>query len=409
MNTKNISPQQKQYDIMVAGHLCIDIIPRFPDTGASRIEDIMRPGKLVNVTDAMVSTGGPVSNTGLNMKALGNKVCFCARVGDDEFGKLTIDMLQNSGNADGIHVIEGAASSYTVVVAPPGIDRIFLHNPGTNNSFCPDDLDPDLIRQCRHFHFGYPPLMNAMFENEGTALQKVFQIAKKAGATTSCDMTLPDPASISGKAPWKIILKKILPYIDIFMPSAEETFYMLNPQQFLDMKKKHNNSDLIDYFTAEQYSQIADEVLAMGPKMTTLKSGHRGFYIKTKSKETFDEMGSARPADYDNWSIRELWTPAFTVDNFGSATGSGDSAIAGMLSAFLSGQTIEEALKYAVCCGLQNVKVLDAVSGIKSWDETTKMLEQDMPTIDLTINADGWRWSKDCKLWSGPKDPLSQA
>src|SRR3989339_245248 len=144
----------RPYDVMVAGHLCLDIIPLFPDTGARRIEEILHPGKLVNVENAKISTGGPVSNTGINMKTLDNKVCFCACVGDDVLGRLTVDILNASGNAEGIHSINNMASSYTVVVAPPGIDRIFLHNPGTNNHFGPENLDPKLIQQCRHFHLG---------------------------------------------------------------------------------------------------------------------------------------------------------------------------------------------------------------------------------------------------------------
>jgi len=397
----------RAYDIMVAGHLCIDIIPRFSDTGATKIEQIMRPGKLVNVEDATVSTGGPVSNTGINMKTLGSKVCFCACVGDDVLGRLTTDTLRQSGNADGIHVIGGAASSYTVVVAPPGIDRIFLHNPGTNNLFSADDLDSDLISRCRHFHFGYPPLMTRMFEDTGRQLQRVFRIAKDAGATTSCDMTLPDPSSASGKVAWRKILENILPYVDIYVPSVEETLYMLEPEKFLKMKKQYDNAELIDFITPQQYSQIADKILDMGSKIVALKSGYRGFYIKTSSKESFDSMGTARPGDGDNWAGRQLWVPAFKVEKFGSATGSGDSSIAGFLSAFLRGLSIEQALKYAVCCGLQNVKMLDAVSGIKSWDETTAMLKDDMPMIDVNIKADGWTWSKQYGLWAGPKDVLS--
>jgi sugar/nucleoside kinase (ribokinase family) len=144
----------------------------------------------------------------------------------------------------------------------------------------------------------------------------------------------------------------------------------------------------------------------MGTKIVTLKSGHRGFYIKTNSKETFAGMGAAKPGDADNWSERQLWAPAFKVDHFGSATGSGDSSIAGLLSGFLRGLAIEDSLKYATCCGLQNVRVLDAVSGIKTWDETTKMIEQDMEMIDIHMNAKEWKWSDSCKLWAGPKDPL---
>jgi len=392
---------------MVAGHVCLDVIPRFPDTGARQIGDILRPGKLVNMDEAVICTGGPVSNTGINIKTLGHRVCFCARVGDDAFGKLTVDMLRGNGNAEGVHVVEGAASSYTIALAPPNIDRIFLHNPGTNNAFGPEDLDPDLIAQCRQFHFGYPPLMRRLYENEGAALERVFRIAKEAGATTSCDMSLPDSDSPSGKVNWLAILGRILPHVDLFLPSIEETLYMVDPEAFLSMKRAHDYAELLDFIAPEVYSELADKVLSLGTKMVALKSGHRGFYLKTAPADTFDGMGAARPGDPANWSGRELWAPAFVVPHFGSATGSGDSAIAGLLSAFVRGLTIEQSLKYATCCGLQNVQVLDAVSGIRPWDETTAMLAQDMPLIDAHIEANGWRWSAEYKLWAGPGDPLA--
>ena len=397
----------KEYDIMNAGHLCLDIIPLFPDTGAKTIGEIMRPGKLVNVNNAKISTGGPVSNTGLNMKELGMNVCFCACVGDDEFGGLTVDILNKNGNADGISVLKGEASSYTVVIAPPGIDRIFIHNPGTNNLFTADNLNIDLIKQSRHFHLGYPPLMEKLFADEGKELAKIFKTAKEAGATTSCDVTLPDPSSKSGKAPWRKILENILPYVDMHLPSIEETFYMLHPEEFLEMKAKHNNAELIDFITPERYSKIADEILDMGAKMVTLKSGHRGFYIKTASKEKFEGLGAAKPADADNWANRELWVAAITVEHFGSATGSGDSSIAGLLTAFLNGLTIEESLKYATCLGYQNVCVLDAVSGTKDWETTTKMIEANMPKIDVHLDSPGWKCIDEYGLYAGPEDEPS--
>jgi sugar/nucleoside kinase (ribokinase family) len=183
---------------------------------------------------------------------------------------------------------------------------------------------------------------------------------------------------------------------------------MLHPEEFLRRKKEHKDADLINFFTPEEYGNLANEVLALGTKMVSLKSGHRGFYVKTDSKDTFDAMGAAKPADYDNWSERELWAQAFVVDHFGSATGSGDSAIAGFLSGFLRGLSVEESLKYATCLGLQNVRVLDAVSGAKSWEETTSMIAQDMPMIDAHIEGKGWNYSEKYKIWSGPNDPLSK-
>jgi len=394
-----------QYDIMVAGHLCLDIIPWFPNNQTSNVYEIIRPGKLVNVGKAKISTGGPVSNTGLNMKTLGTRVCFCGCVGDDKFGQIAIELLQNSGNADGIKIIKGQASSYTLVIAPPGIDRIFFHNSGTNNIFSADYINSDMIRHCRHFHFGYPPLMKSMFDNEGDNLVEVFKTAKEAGATTSCDMSLPDPESESGRVNWRRVLERILPYVDMLLASLEETLYMLDKRTFLDLKKQWDGAELIDHLAPRDFSNLANEVLAMGAGVCSLKSGHRGFYIKTGDKNTIAHV--ADTDNLENWSHRELWAPAFVVEQFGSATGSGDSSIAGFLSAFLRGLTIEKALKYATCCGLQNVKVLDAVSGIKSWQETTDMIQDDMPLIDINCNDNNWIFNDNYKLWIGPEDTLA--
>lgn len=399
--------QECEYDAMIAGHVCIDIIPYFPNTGAVNISEIMRPGKLVNVRSVKISTGGPVSNTGINMKTLGKKVCFCARVGDDLLGKLIIDILDAAGNAEGIRAVSDVDSSYTIVVAPPGIDRIFLHNPGANDTFGPEDLNPDLISNCRHFHFGYPPLMKGMYLNEGQGLVQVFKIAKQAGATTSCDMSLPDPNSESGRVNWRRVLEKILPLVDIFLPSMEEAFFMLEPEKFIQMKKEYGDTELIGAFYPADYCRLADDVLAMGAKMCSLKSGCRGFYLKTAEKDTFKDMGKAQPKDFDNWANRELWAPAFEVKNFANATGSGDSSIAGFLSAYLRGLNIELALKYATCCGWQNVQALDGVSGIESWEQTAAIVQSNMPLIDINCNDEDWIFSDEYQLWAGPNDTLN--
>ncbi|MDI6773979.1 MAG: carbohydrate kinase family protein [Verrucomicrobiota bacterium] len=96
------------YDVMVAGHLCLDIIPRFTDTGTRRFDEIFRPGKLVFMRGVAIGTGGSVSNTGIVLQRLGNRVCFSARVGDDDFGRLTVEALKRHGCADGVRAVEGA-------------------------------------------------------------------------------------------------------------------------------------------------------------------------------------------------------------------------------------------------------------------------------------------------------------
>jgi sugar/nucleoside kinase (ribokinase family) len=396
----------RSFDVMAAGHLCLDMIPSFYDGDGTRIQDILKPGRLVRVGESAVSTGGAVSNTGINMSTLGNKVCYCARVGDDAFGKMTKDVLKGTGNTDGIIEVEDTASSYTVVVAPPNIDRIFLHNPGPNDEFGPEDLNPDLIAQCRLFHFGYPSLMKRMHEHGGRDMRKVFEIARAAGATTSCDISFPDADSPAGQADWLVILEAILPLVDLFLPSIEEMLYMLERETCQELCAR--GEDLIDVLQPPDYTRLADKLISMGAKVVLLKAGHRGIYARTASAEVFDKMGAAGPGDVGNWSDRELWIPALEAEHFASATGAGDTAIAGFLTAFLRGLSIEESLRFATCCAWQNVQVLDSISGVGSWEATQALLSQHMDVIDPGIDAPGWQWRDNKALWTGPADKVSE-
>ena len=219
---------KKKYDVTVAGHICLDIIPEIPETGITDISELFKPGKLIKVNAAKISTGGPVSNTGIALKKMGLNVAFMSRIGNDEFGELIIKRLKEQGETSGLSICEGDRTSYTIAIAPPNIDRIFLHDPGANNFFSSADLDDKIIAQSRIFHFGYPPLIAASYENEGEELERIIKMAKSSGAITSLDMTLPDPNSDAGKIDWRKILEKILPFVDIFLPSIEEAFFMLS-------------------------------------------------------------------------------------------------------------------------------------------------------------------------------------
>jgi len=104
--------------IVVAGHICLDIIPTFP---ASSRGDLVQPGKLIGVEPATLCTGGVVSNTGVALHRLGVPVKLAGKVGDDRFGPLVLDLLRSQGEslADGMIVSPGAVTSYSVILSPP--------------------------------------------------------------------------------------------------------------------------------------------------------------------------------------------------------------------------------------------------------------------------------------------------
>jgi len=191
-----LSSQQAR--VVVAGHICLDMIPAF-EVETTTLADLLTPGKLIKTGPLTTATGGSVSNTGLALHRLGVPCKLMGKVGDDLVGRAIIDIVRAVGPelAEGMIVEKGHPSSYTVVINPPGVDRIFLHCPGANDTFGADDVDYDQLSGPRLFHFGYPPLMRRMFIDGGVELSTLLRRAKERGITTSLDMARPDPASDS--------------------------------------------------------------------------------------------------------------------------------------------------------------------------------------------------------------------
>jgi sugar/nucleoside kinase (ribokinase family) len=291
-----------------------------------------------------------------------------------------------------------AESSYTVILAPPRIDRIFLHCPGANDVFSSADINLAVVEKARLFHFGYPTLMDSMFADGGEELSRILKMAKVAGVTTSLDTSLPDPGSPAGRADWRRIYEKVLPYADIFVPSIEETFFTLHPEEYLRRKEQAGGQVLIDTIEAEEYGRLADEVLAMGSRVSVIKAGHRGWYVKTAGRQRIEGMGRAAPQDPASWADRELWCPAFVVEKIASAAGAGDSSIAGFFTALLRGHPLPEGLRLANCAGAMNLRALDTLSGLVPWEELLAAAK----TLKVRDNAflqDGWRWDPGLQVW----------
>ncbi|MGD8963569.1 MAG: carbohydrate kinase family protein, partial [Desulfobacterales bacterium] len=131
---KNLSNLNNR--IAVAGHICLDIIPPF-DNSKKKVDELFLPGKLIEVGPAIISTGGAVSNTGLALHRLGVPTTLMGKIGSDFFGKIILDLLniRDPALTKGMIMSAKSNTSYTVVISPPGSDRVFLHFPGANDDF----------------------------------------------------------------------------------------------------------------------------------------------------------------------------------------------------------------------------------------------------------------------------------
>ena len=66
--------------VIAAGHICLDITPMFPERKADSLNEVLTPGRLIQMGEADVHTGGSVANTGLAMKVLGADAALMGKI-----------------------------------------------------------------------------------------------------------------------------------------------------------------------------------------------------------------------------------------------------------------------------------------------------------------------------------------
>jgi sugar/nucleoside kinase (ribokinase family) len=387
--------------IIVAGHSCLDIIPAFAPTADGELH----PGKLVDVGPSVLAPGGTVSNVGLSLNRLGARVRMVGKIGDDHFGRILLALYRASDPAlaDGMIVSPGEVTSYSVVISPPGSDRIFLHCSGANHTFSAADLLAQSFDGAAILHFGYPPLMRGMYSDGGAGLAAIMQEARWRDLFTSLDMALPDPASEAGRVDWRALLQRVLPFVDAFLPSIEETLFMLDRARYDQLRARHGVAGVIAGVDAVVLARLADELLSWGARIVGLKLGDQGLYLRTAR-----DVGKApflRPAE---WADRELLVPCFQTEVAGT-TGAGDATIAGLLTAMLAGMAPEAAIRSAVAVGAFSVEQVDAASGVPRWKEVQRRLQAGWSACPARLPMVGWRLNKTVMVWSGPDDGVRGA
>lgn len=363
--------------VIVAGHICVDITPVFP--GNYRIENagqILQPGRLLHMNGVDVHTGGAVANTGLAMKILGNDVSLVGKIGEDAFGKIALDMLGKYQAEKDMIVSAQSSTSYSVVLAIPGIDRIFLHDPGANDTFRAEDLNWQMIAQAELFHFGYPPLMKNMYQDDGRELVTVLQKVKALGTAVSLDMAAVDPVSEAGKVRWKEILKAVLPYVDFFVPSAEELCAMLDGELYQEWSRKAAGRDVTEILRMEELHRLGTEVLEFGAKVVLIKCGSAGMYFRTAQAEQLKELCTSLNLKPEEWASKEGFEKSFEPEAVLSGTGAGDTSIAAFLTSVMRGESLEEAVQMAAATGACCVAAYDALSGLKPLEQLKEKIRK---------------------------------
>jgi sugar/nucleoside kinase (ribokinase family) len=259
----------------------------------------------------------------------------------------------------------------------------------------------DALADGRIFHFGYPPLMRGIYADGGAELADIFARARQQGLLTALDMALPDPSSEAGDVDWRAFLARVLPQVDLFLPSAEETLFMLDRYYWVKLWVDNRDRDVLRGVDGPLLTSMANELLSWGATIIGLKLGDRGMYLRTSRDVA--RLAAAGISAHGAWAARELLVPSFAVEEAGT-TGSGDATIAGFLTGMLLGLEPEAALRGAAAVGACSVEQVDATSGIPHWDAVLARIAMGWPTRRLRLALPGWRQDAARGVWRGPHD-----
>ncbi|MGK9148979.1 carbohydrate kinase family protein [Plantibacter flavus] len=323
-------------EIVVAGHICVDLAPAL--SASARIE----PGSLIDTGPLRISLGGCVANTGLALADLGSDVRLHATVGDDELGAIIASRIDAHPRLHAaLEVTTRAATSYSVVVEPAGLDRTFWHHTGANEVFTGGHLPigvADLV------HIGYPPLLPGIVAGEGAPLLALLDRVRRAGATSSMDLAVVDPTSTIGSLDWELILRRTLPLTDIVSPSVDDLRSALGA---LPAGSRTPSGPGLTTPALVEAAAFADRLLGWGAAVVAVSAGQDGLVLRSAHADRLSRGGRLLAPLAASWADLRLVTPPVPAPEFVSTNGAGDASTAGLLFAMSRGAAPQLATELA--------------------------------------------------------------
>ena len=165
-----------QYDVAALGELLID----FTEHGKSKQGN--------PVLEA--NPGGAPCNVLAMLSRLGKKTVFIGKVGKDMFGdQLNAALLETGIDTTGLKRDDKIHTTLAFVHTKEDGDRefSFCRNPGADVMLSEEDIEEELLKNCRIFHFGS---LSMTHETSRKATIKAVSIAKEHGAILSYDPIL---------------------------------------------------------------------------------------------------------------------------------------------------------------------------------------------------------------------------
>lgn len=310
----------KKFDVLDIGIIVADLPVKIPQRTLDFKQDTIRVERM----DLL--PGGDAANSAIVLSQLGKRTALAGALGDDGMGRLVLEVIRSRGvDTENVRMKAGVQTSTSVVLVNSEGERTFVCTRGNNETLCAQDLDGSLAFKARHVNlsslFAHP-----LLEKEGGP--EFFESAKNAGATVSAD------AGHDNYGTGFEGVRRLLHYVDIFMPSFAEAKYMSG----------ENDPERMAQFFADQ----------TGEKTVVIKLGAEGCYVRDRG--------------------RGYAVPAFRVEAV-DTTGAGDNFLAGFLSAYLDGAPVRDCARFACATAAVSVTQLGATSPGTTVEKVGRLME----------------------------------
>jgi sugar/nucleoside kinase (ribokinase family) len=318
----------KSLDVAVAGELNMDLI-------LYGLPEKLEPEREHLAARMALTLGSSSAIFAHNLAALGNRVGFTSRIGDDWMGEAACRWLDEGGvDTSRVHRISGTVQTgLTVILARPG-QRNILTYPGAIFELCYDDLDFDYLASARHFHLASFFLQRALRPR----MRELFERIKRAGLTISLD-TNDDPEDH-----WDGGLTQVLELVDVLLLNEREA-------------RKVADTDDLD--------EAADRLAARVP-LLVIKLGERGALARRGR---------------DEWQAAGLAVAA--VD----AVGAGDTFGAGFVHQYIRGADVKTCLRFGNLAAALSVTRAGGTEAFRDRAYAAKFLKAHWPASETQAAA----------------------
>jgi sugar/nucleoside kinase (ribokinase family) len=257
-----------RFDVTIAGELNLDLI-------LYGLPDQLAPERELLADRMMLTLGSSSAIVAHNLAALGSRVGFQSRIGDDSLGQIALERLRQGGvDVSQVRIAPGAITTGLTVILHHEAWRNILTYSGTIAETSWQDLDLDYLADSRHFHFSSYYLQRALRPRVG----ELFQRLKANGLTISLD-TNDDPDDR-----WDGDLKDVLRHVDVFLPNEREAC-------------KAAGTDNMEAAIRKLSEWVPLVVVKLGRKGAMAQRGGERFVSPSREVETVDTVGAGDSFD----------------------------------------------------------------------------------------------------------------